>query len=133
MVYKLLVYEQVGHGHFGDLFVTNPLRVRGALQGRRVADVCGASEFALAVTEDGLVFAWGTGTQGQLGPAERDTPPPSAERNPPPPPAERDTPAPPAGTGTQGRRACACVARYSIYLLYWYQRANTDANGASAR
>jgi alpha-tubulin suppressor-like RCC1 family protein len=123
LVYKLLVHGQVGHGHFGDLFVTNPRRVRGALLGRRVAEVCGASEFALAVTEDGLVFAWGTGTQGQLGPAERE---------PPPPPPERDTPAPPAGTGTQGQLG-ACVARYSIYVLYWYQSANTDANGASAR
>ncbi len=125
MVYKLPVHEQVGHGHFGDLFVTSPLQVRGALHGRRVADVCGASEFALAVTEDGLVFAWGTGTQGQLGPAERDPPPP--------PPPERDTPAPPAGTGTHGQHLGACVARYSIFLLYWYQSAHTDANGASAR
>jgi hypothetical protein len=31
------------------------------------------------------------------------------------------------------REAALCAARYSVYLLYWYKRTNTDAEGAAER
>ena len=66
---------QLGHGRAGELFVVAPVRVRGDLLGKRVVSVSGGLQHSLAVAvgadlnrEAGLVFAWGAGTDGQLGP-----------------------------------------------------------------
>jgi len=44
-----------------------PVTMHGALQGKTVIAIAAGADHCLALTADGLVFAWGRGDQGQLG------------------------------------------------------------------
>ncbi|KAG2485744.1 hypothetical protein HYH03_015553 [Edaphochlamys debaryana] len=58
-------FGQLGLGDGEDR--SAPTRVEGALAGRRVAQLACGWRHTLAVTQDGAVFSWGRGVNGQLG------------------------------------------------------------------
>ncbi|KAJ1496393.1 regulator of chromosome condensation 1/beta-lactamase-inhibitor protein II [Baffinella frigidus] len=58
-------YGQTGHGPQG-LAQWEPRIIKG-LEGIRIVQVLAGEEHSLALSEHGEVFAWGRGTQGQLG------------------------------------------------------------------
>ena len=63
---------QVGIAVPKDLYVTTPTAIGGMLEGRRVVDVSGGLEYTLSATDEGALYAWGTGNRGQLGPCMVD-------------------------------------------------------------
>ncbi|KAG8235151.1 hypothetical protein J437_LFUL015191, partial [Ladona fulva] len=58
-------YFRLGHG--SDRHARRPIKVEGALLGRRVVQVAVGALHCLAVTDDGQVFAWGDNDHGQQG------------------------------------------------------------------
>lgn len=61
-----------GNGKLGDgtrIDPRTPVKVdaSGALAGKRVVAIAAAEDHSLALTDDGLVFAWGDNASGQLG------------------------------------------------------------------
>ncbi|ACZ20611.1 RCC1 domain-containing protein, alpha-tubulin suppressor [Sanguibacter keddieii DSM 10542] len=58
---------QLGDGTTGRSLVPVPVAVDGALAGVRVVQVAAGPEHSLALADDGAVYAWGSGTSGQLG------------------------------------------------------------------
>ena len=49
-----------------------PTLLRGELQGRKVQQVSAGANYTMCVTSNGLVFAWGYNSEGQLGVGDRD-------------------------------------------------------------
>lgn len=58
---------QLGDGTTTGSRVPVPVAVDGALAGVRVVQVAAGPEHSLALADDGVVYAWGSGTSGQLG------------------------------------------------------------------
>lgn len=58
---------QLGNGTTIDPRTPVKVDVSGALAGKRVIAIAAADDHSLALTEDGLIFAWGDNTYGQLG------------------------------------------------------------------
>ena len=68
------VHGVLGHSRSGQdaqsrgIFAQRPARVAGLAETKAIKDVALGGSHTLALTADGLVLAWGSGRQGQLGP-----------------------------------------------------------------
>lgn len=66
-------YNDAGRLGAGDFLFSNqpfPVFTRGVLDGKLIAAVAAGSDFTLALTTEGRVYAWGSNEKGQLGLAE---------------------------------------------------------------
>jgi alpha-tubulin suppressor-like RCC1 family protein len=69
---EVISWGSNGNGQLGNGTNIDPgspikVDVSGALAGKRVIAIAAAEDHSLALTEDGLVFAWGDNAYGQLG------------------------------------------------------------------
>jgi len=60
-------YGRLGLGDQRQTDATEPIRVNGALDGKKCIDVSAGTTVSFAVTERGECFSWGMGSNGQLG------------------------------------------------------------------
>jgi alpha-tubulin suppressor-like RCC1 family protein len=65
---------QLGNNSLTDSSVPVPVNTSGVLAGKTVVAISAGDRFSLALTSDGLVFAWGLQTEGQGGSGVSSTP-----------------------------------------------------------
>ena len=59
-------HGQLGHGHHNDVYL--PTEVTASIiANKRVRSVASGGQHTLCISDTGWVFAWGRGTEGQLG------------------------------------------------------------------